>query len=201
MLWSAPVGTLRSREAAELAAEEDERVLQQAALFEVCQQRRRRLIRRGRVAHQASVQVVVLIPAGVADLDEADAGLAQSSRHDALPRKAAGGSGLDAVRVEDVLRLGGDVEQFRNLALHLEGELVRLDDAVELIGRAGRQGEVAVHGLGEVDLLALEGLERGGLEVGEVAAVVDAGALEVGGKERAAVVDRAAEVGRGVIVM
>ena len=139
-----------------------------------------------------------MVPAGLADLDETDARLAETAGHQALPREAAGRAGLHAVRVEDGLRLLGQVEQLRHLALHLEGELVRLNHAVEPVRRVAFRGQVAVHGLDEVDLLALKGLGCPRLQVGEIAAVVDPRPLEMGRQERAAVVDRPAEVRRRV---
>src|SRR5690349_8741523 len=90
----AAILTLGSRQPAELAAEQHERFVKQAALFEIGQERGRRLIGRGRLIDQTLVQVVVMIPAWLADLDESHAGLAQPPGHEALPREAAGRTGL-----------------------------------------------------------------------------------------------------------
>ena len=103
------------------------------------------------------MQIAVMIPARLRDLDEADAGLAEPAGHQALAGEAAGRAGADAVGIEHRLRLAGDVEQGRHAILHAEGELVRLDDAFDLIGSAGSGGEVAVHGLDQVELAALQG--------------------------------------------
>ena len=134
----------------------------------------------------------------LADLDEAHAGLAQPAGHQALAGERSGRPGLHAVGVEHVLRLLRDVEQLGHLALHPEGQLVRLDDAVDRIGSARRCGEVAVHRLDQVELLALELMPPTRLEVRQIAGVVDARALEVGRQEGAAVVHRPAEVRRRV---
>ena len=61
--------------AAELRAEQHQRFVQQAALLQVRQEGSGRLIDRLTAVDEALVQVVVVVPAGLADLDEADAGL------------------------------------------------------------------------------------------------------------------------------
>ena len=106
------------------------------------------------------MQVVVVVPAGLADLDEPHARLAQPAGHQALAGEAAGRAGLHAVGVEHRLRLLRDVEQLGHLALHRERQLVRLDHAVELVRGAGRRGQVAVHRLDQVELLALQRAAR-----------------------------------------
>lgn len=66
------------------------------------------------------MQIVVLIPTGMADLDEANSGFGQTPSHQALPREVAGRTGLHPVSIEHGLWLFRDVEQLRHLALHLE---------------------------------------------------------------------------------
>jgi hypothetical protein len=60
----AAVGPLGSRVAAELAAEQHQRLVQQPALAQVRQQGRGRLIDVGTAPDQPLVQVVVVVPAG-----------------------------------------------------------------------------------------------------------------------------------------
>ncbi len=180
---------------AEFAAEQHQCIVQEAALLQVGQERRRGLINGGAVGLQALVQVAVVVPARLADLDEADAGLAEPACHQALPGEGAAGPGLDAVGFPHAVRFPRDVQKLRDLALHPERQFVRLDHAIDGVGSGGAGGQVAVHGLDQVELPALQRRWRAGLEVGQIAQVVDARALEVGRQEGAAVVDGAAEVG------
>ena len=145
------------------------------------------------------MQVVVVVPARLADLDESHAGLAQPAGHQALAGEGAGRAGLHAVGVEHRLRLARDVEQLGHLPLHPERQLVRFDDAVDLRrARRASAAQVAVHRLDQVELPALQRGRDLRLQVRQVALVVDARALEVGRQEGAAVVHGAAEVGRRV---
>ena len=69
---SAGIG-LDHRRAAELAAPDDQRVVEQPALLQVLDQRRRRLVGRAAVALQVAGDVRVRVPAFVIDVDEAHA--------------------------------------------------------------------------------------------------------------------------------
>src|ERR1022692_1970943 len=157
----AAVHALSRRHAAELATEEDQRVFEQAASFEFRQERCRGAIDGGGLVDEALVQIVVMVPARMADFDEAHARLAQTPSHQALASEAAGGAWTDPVSVEDLLRLPRDVEKLRHAILHAEGEFMRLDDTLDLIGRAGRGGEIAVQTLDVIQLPSLKG--RSGL--------------------------------------
>ena len=95
VLWSRPSRPCAGGEPAELAAEQDQRFVEQAALLQVGEQGGRGLVRGLRVTDQALMQVVVLIPTGMTDLDESDAGLAEPTGHQALPGgKLPSGPGL-----------------------------------------------------------------------------------------------------------
>ena len=85
MLWSRPSGPCDGRLPAELAAEQHQRLVEQAALLQVGEQRRGRLVDAAAAVDQPLVQVVVVVPARLADLDEAHARLAQPAGHQALP--------------------------------------------------------------------------------------------------------------------
>ena len=89
--------SLRGRLAAELAAEQDQRFLEQPPLLQVGQQRGRGLIDRRAAIDQSLVQVVVVVPAGLANLDESHAGLAEPAGHHALAGERPGWAGLHAV--------------------------------------------------------------------------------------------------------
>src|SRR5207248_9645698 len=103
-----------------------------------------------------------------------------------------------AVLVERLLRLLGEIQQIRHRRLHLEGELEGLDHAVDLVRRPAGGGEVAVHVLDQVELLALKTARQLGLQVGQVARVAQARALEVGRKKSAAEIGRSPDVRRRV---
>src|SRR5262245_27897999 len=83
----APIRPLGAGLAAELAAEEHERLIEQAAPLQVVEKCRRRLIDRGTAIDQTLVQVIVMVPARLTDLDKAHARLAQPPGHQALPGK------------------------------------------------------------------------------------------------------------------
>ncbi len=85
---------LGGRQPPELAAEQDERVVEKSSLLEIGQERGGRLIRRRRVADEPLVEVVVMVPPSLADLDEADPRLAQPAGDEALPGKAPAGPGF-----------------------------------------------------------------------------------------------------------
>ena len=66
----------------------------------------------------------MVVPAGLANLDESHAGLAEPAGHHALAREGTGRTGLHAVGVEHSLWLARDVEQLGHLPLHPERQLV-----------------------------------------------------------------------------
>ncbi len=165
MLWSRPSAPLRGRQPAELAAEENQRLVEQPRCSRSASSAAVGWSVGGGVADQPLVQVGVMVPARLGDLDETHARLAQPPGHQALAGEAAGRAGLHAVGVEHRLRLPGDVEQLRHLALHPERQLVGLDHALELVRSAGPRRQVAVHRLDQVDLLALQRRGRLRLEV------------------------------------
>ena len=90
----AAIGPLRGRLAAELAAEEHQRLVEQAAPFEVVEQGGHRLVDGMAAIDQSLVQIAVMVPTRLANLDEADAGFAQSPGHDALAGKSRRGPGF-----------------------------------------------------------------------------------------------------------
>ena len=65
--------------AAELAAPDDQRVVEQPALLEVGDQRECRLVDVAALPRQVAGQIAVLIPAAVKDLDEPHVALGQSA--------------------------------------------------------------------------------------------------------------------------
>jgi hypothetical protein len=69
------IRTLGRRHPAEFAAKQHQGILQQAALFEIVQQRGCGLIGHGGLIDQPLVQIVVVVPARLADFDEPHARL------------------------------------------------------------------------------------------------------------------------------
>jgi hypothetical protein len=92
-----------------------------------------------------------------------------------LTGKRAFSARLHAICVENMLRLFGYVQQFGNAVLHAEAEFIRLDDAVDGVGRSGTGGKLMIETLNVIQLLALECFIGGSLEVGQVALVGDPG--------------------------
>ena len=72
--------------AAELAAPQHQGLLQQPPLFQILQQRRRRLVRIVAVLLQPLLEPVVEIPVGVVEHDEADAPLHQAAGQETVDR-------------------------------------------------------------------------------------------------------------------
>ena len=113
--------------APEFAAPDHERVVEQAALFEILHQGCRGLVGGLGLALNAALERPVLVPAPMVELDEAHAALGQSARQQAVVGIRARAAGVLAVEVEHRLRLAGQVGEFRHRALHLERHLVLRD--------------------------------------------------------------------------
>src|SRR5260370_41186906 len=85
----AAIGALGSWHAAKLAAEENQRFLQQAAPLQVIQKGRGGPVHHDGLIDQPLVQVAVMVPSGLGDLDEAHPGFAEPAGHQALAGKAS----------------------------------------------------------------------------------------------------------------
>ena len=77
---------LRVDRAAELAAPDDQRVVQHTALLQILNQRGRWLVRLQALAANLLRQIAVLIPTAMEELDEAHAALGQAARQNAVGR-------------------------------------------------------------------------------------------------------------------
>src|SRR5207248_995912 len=124
-------GVLRPGTAAELAAPDDQRLVEHSALLQIADQARNRLV--GRAAKGTlGADVAVGIPgavaaAGMADLDEADAALGQAAREQELPAKVVRRRLLDAIKVAHMPWLLGQVDGLGRGKLHARGQLVGMD--------------------------------------------------------------------------
>ena len=90
--------------AAELAAPDDQRVVQQPALLQIADQRRRRLIGVAALEREIARQIVVLVPAAMIELDEAHVALGQPAREQAIRREGAGLPRFRTVHLERAVR-------------------------------------------------------------------------------------------------
>ena len=117
---------------AEFAAPNDEGVFEHAALLEVFDEGVAGLVDVFALGGHAAVDVGVVIPVVVVDLDEADATFDEAAGHEGAVGEGAGFSGVFAVEFEDVLGLLGQVGEFGHAGLHAEGHFVLLDAGVGL---------------------------------------------------------------------
>ena len=135
----AALAALRFGRAAELAAPEDQRRIEQAAPLQILEQRGDRLVGLRGHAEVVLLDVVVRVPLHVAraaagdQADEAHALLDQPPRQQAAPAVVVGRLLADAVQVERLLRLAGEVEDLGRLGLHLERQIVGVDARGEFV--------------------------------------------------------------------
>ena len=118
--------------ATELPPPGDERVVEEPALLEVEDQRRRRPLGVTALLLELREEVAVLIPAGVHELHEPGASFEESACDQAVGGEAPLHMDIGPVAIEDALRLGGEVCQVRDARLHPKGHLVLRDPCVDL---------------------------------------------------------------------
>ena len=181
------VALLRDRQAAELAAPDDERFVEEPAAGEILEQRGDRPIglggEAGVIAEDVGMTVpaaLVLLAAGV-DLDEAHAALDEPTGDEALLREVAAGGIVEAVEVVRLPRLAREVERLGRGHLHAVRQLEALDAGLQGRIVAGRRPMAAVESGGERELGTLLGVGERRV-AGEIrdrcAGGVDARALE-----------------------
>src|SRR4030095_10405879 len=83
-----PGTILAQRGSAELTAPDDERFIEQSAFLEVVDQRRHGLVAHTGVEHQFVIEIRMMIPGSVDDIDEANATLHEPSREEAIGGEA-----------------------------------------------------------------------------------------------------------------
>ena len=128
----AAVPFLRHGAAAEFAAPEHERLVQQAAALQVGQQAGDRLVDRGAACRQLGADAGVVVPARRAeDLHEAHAAFDQPPGQQALLAERCGARFVEAVQPLDGRRLRVDVEGLGRLHLHAKRQFERGDPRVE----------------------------------------------------------------------
>ena len=123
---------LGERRAAELAAPDDEGVVEESALLEVLDERRAGLVGvEALLGELAGGKIIMLIPAGVHELREAHAALGEAAGDEAVIRESAGLEDVGAIHLEHRLGLVLEVEQVGHRGLHAEGHLVLRDARVD----------------------------------------------------------------------
>src|SRR5262249_40231272 len=128
--------------AAELAAPDDERIVEQAALLEVADESGGGLVDVAALAADLGGQIAVLVPAAMEELHEADAALDHAAGEKAVAGEAAVVvTAVDAVHLSNVPRLARQVGQLRHRRLHAEGHLILGDTRVDLRIADGAGGE------------------------------------------------------------
>lgn len=138
------------RRSAELAAPDDERVLEQPFLFQVAEERGDGFVGFGGFIAQGVLEVVVMIPAAVPDLDEAHAFLEQAPGDEHLAAEWR-----LAVEIAGFLGFFGDVERIGRFHLHLIGKLVGLEARFELSVLLEVLGVNLIELVQEIELAAL----------------------------------------------
>ena len=142
----AAVAFLRHRRAAELAAPDDQGLVEQAAALQVLEQAGDRLVHRAAESWRGCLSmsaVGVPLAAGAAvELDEPHAALDQAAGQQAVPADGLGRRIVQAVEGERLGGLARQVDGLGGLGLHAEGQLVALDPGVEL-GLVGPRREMA----------------------------------------------------------
>ena len=147
---------LGHRRAAELAAPDDERVVEHAALLQVLDQRRRRPGRPPRALIAMSpLMPAVMVPVAVVELDEAHAALGQAAGQQAVGRERAVARPRCRTASSTLAGSLARVHQLGHARLHAERHLV-LRDRVAISGSSTQSGcACRLSALHRVDHVAL----------------------------------------------
>ena len=148
------VAALDHGSAAELAAPDDEGVVEQAALFEVFDQGGAGLVGSLAVLLDGFGEIAMLVPGFVKELNEAHPTFGEAAGKQAVAGITGSVDVLDAIHVEDVLRLLGEIHQLWSAGLETISHFIALD--------AG--GDLRVASVIESELIQFgEGIQRGAL--------------------------------------
>lgn len=146
MMVSAIVAPLHHRGSAELPAPDDDRVIEQPALFEIADEGGAWFVGFLTILLEATDKVAMLVPGFVEQLNEADAAFDQSPGEQTV-RGVAGLSRFDTVEIERFLRLPGEIHQFWSTRLHAISHLVGIDPG----GDFGIAHEIEAHRIETVE--------------------------------------------------
>ena len=125
-------GALTIGRAAEFSGEDDEGVVEHAALFEVVDEAGAGLVDIEGLAFNFGGEGGVVVPAAVEELDEADAALGHAAGEEAVAGEGAGF--LDFGAVESLVELfvfAGEVGEFGDGGLHAEGHFLLGDGGLD----------------------------------------------------------------------
>ncbi len=141
------------RGTAEFPAPDDECPVEQASLTEVLDQRSNRLIDFLAYTFEWLRNVVVMIPVGVIELDEAHTTFDETPRQKTVVRKAAL-AWFGSIHGQRFFGFFTEIDQFGSAGLHTISHLVGFDARLDL-GIAGRFRLQAVEVLNQVECLPL----------------------------------------------
>ncbi len=120
-------GSLRIDGASEFSAPDHQCAIEQAALLEVGQQGRRRLVGVVTLGRDVARQVAMLVPTAMQNLDGADATLNHPPGQQCAGREASWLQHFRSIQIECFLRLTLQVGQIRNARLHSKRHFVLCD--------------------------------------------------------------------------
>ena len=197
MVASRRVAVFAHRRAAEFAAPDDERFVEQAARFEVLHQRGLAPVHFAthllEIALEIFARSAVAVPVGVIELNKPDSPFDQAAREQAIPGERRFAR-FDAIEIERGLAFAGQVDEFGRARLHPIGHLVGRDAGVDLgVARLDRPAEVEIADGIDGPALAVGADVFGGGQVQDrFAAASEGHALKTRRQEAAAPIDRAA---------
>lgn len=180
--------TLTEGCASKFAGPDNERVIEHAAFFEVVNEGSGWLFGITALFSELRMEVSVLIPAGMHELNEANATFEESSGDKAVIGEGAFDESIGAVAFDDGFGFAGEVDEFGDAALHAEGHFVLGNPCFSF----GVTVVLEVSAVDCGDVIEEEsagfGRDSGGVaEVGDrVACVAEAHALEAAGKKAGA---------------
>ena len=164
---------LTERGAAELAAPDHERLIEETALFQILQQRRDGLVRDAGVRGEFGIEIAVLVPGRKEERHEACPALDETSREETVAGEGTLESRLvrrvtftavESVGLAGCLALAREINQLGRGRLHAEGQFVVFDPRRDL-----RMTALFITPLIErVDRLDTASLHRRGDAVGRV---------------------------------
>src|SRR5262245_24247403 len=134
----APDGRLGNGHASKLAPPNDERAVQQAAPFQVLQQTRNWFVGLSTVHAVVLIQPIVRIPAlllmsaAAVKLNEAHATLHETPSDQTLPSEVLRLGIFHAVESASFLCLFRQIDRFRGISLHLEGQFIRSNSSLQI---------------------------------------------------------------------
>ena len=181
--------------AAELAAPDDERAIEQAALFEIGDESGDGLVDAADEIAMSALDVVMAVPRAVVELHEAHAFFHQLASEETFATEGVGGVAADAVEILGGLGFLREVEGLGDLHLHAEGELVVIHARSEFVEAGMLRGVGGVELGDEIEVLALtlRGDAGGGREIEDRRTLgAEGGALKTRGQVTIAPIGRAA---------